>query len=345
MRPVLFAGALLLSGISFVRAQDPDAATLDKLSAGTPDEQRQALDLVLARPDGIGSVELFQASAVAYQLGRIEDSGFLLYAAQLRARVDLDRFPPKGEGGDSPAALIGALSMQIGQAVNPALMRDPRLFGSALTRLRAWDPVAPAPYDPGWEHGPEKPAAEAKADAERLKRGMLGPAQDMARLLETPEYFEAFRALQDFNLDTTGEAKKPERIAAARAAERTMAEIEKRLGLAGLYTRAVPSGAPAREAGREAATPRRVGGTIALPRRLKFVQPQVPRDLPPDVPRTVILELTVDERGRVSEATVLRGHPAVDQTIAQALRLWVYEPTLENGVPVPVIFPVTVKMR
>jgi hypothetical protein len=42
---------------------------------------------------------------------------------------------------------------------------------------------------------------------------------------------------------------------------------------------------------------------------------------------------------------VLRGHPAVDRPIAEALRQWVYAPTLENGIPVPVIFPVTVKMR
>ena len=166
----------------------------------------------------------------------------------------------------------------------------------------------------------------------------------MVRLLETPEYFEAFRTLQDFNLDTTGDAKKPERIAAARAAERKMADIEKRMGIAGLYTRAA---APTPGATRAVTTiePRRAGGSIPLPRRLSFVQPKVPRNLPSDVPRTVLLDLTVDERGRVVEATVLRGHPAVDASIAEALRQWVYLPTLENGVPVPVIFPVTVEMR
>lgn len=352
MRTVLLAGALLAAGIASAQAP-PVADVAEKLSSGTPDEQRQALDLVLARPQAVASVDLFQASAAAYQLGRIEDSGFLLYAAQLRARVDLDRFPPKGKGGDSPAALIGTLSMQIGQAVNPALMRDPRVFGGALARLRAWDPLAPAGYDPGWEHAPAKPDAAARAAADRMKREMLEPAEGMARLLATPEYLQAFRTLQDFNLDTAGESKKPERIAAAKAAERTMAEIEQRLGIAGLYTRPVAPGGPAAKGAPAAkparavtrSEPRRVGGSIARPERLRFVQPKVPANLPADVPRTVILELTVDEGGRVVGAAVLRGHPAVDRPIAEAVSQWIYAPTLVNGVPIPVVFPVTVNLR
>jgi TonB family protein len=338
MRTLLLAGALLASAVA--SAQAPDVS--ERLERGTPDEQRRALEVVLAKPEAVACVDLFQASAVAYQLGRIEDSGFLLYAAQLRARVDLERFPPRDRGADGPETLIGSLSMSIGQAVNPALMRNPGAFEGALARLRAWDPIAPPDYDPGWDHGQVKPAEEVKAIADRLKREILQPAESMARLLATPEYFEAFKTLQDFNLDTTGDARKPERIAAARAAERKMAQIEQTLGIPGLYSRPVAPAAPARTTG---AVPRRVGGAIAPPRRLRYVQPKVPPDLPPDVPRTVVLELTIDERGRVSDATGLRGHPAVDRSLAEALRQWVYAPTLENGVPVPVTFPVTVKIR
>ncbi len=342
-RALLVAAAL--AGPAIAAAQRADDVA-EKLSSGTPAEQAQALDAVLARPEGVASFDLFQAAAVAYQVGRLEDAGFLLYAAQLRARVDLDRFPPREQGGDSPEALIAGLSMPIGEAVNPALMRNPRAFEGAIGRVRAWDPVAPEGYDPGWDHGPAKPAQEAKTAAERLKREMLLPAEGMVRLLARPEYFEAFKTLQDFNRDTSPDAKKPERVAAAKAAERTMAEIEKRLGIAGLYTRVVaPAATPKPSRAVTMIEPRRVGGAIAQPKRLNFVQPRVPSNLPADVPRTVILELTVDERGRVVEASVLRGHPAVDKPIAEALRQWVYAPTLENGIPVPVIFPVTVKMR
>ena len=346
MRAILLAGALLVPAA--LGAQAPDVS--ETLSSGTPDEQRKALDAILARPASSPSVDMFLASAVALQLGRVEDAGFLLYAAQVRARVDLDRFPPKGQGGDSPGVLIGALSMQVGQAVNPALMRDPKAFASAIARLRAWDAVAPDPYDPGWEHAKAKPLAQARASAETMKGDALQPAENMVRLLGTPEYFEAFKVLQDFNLNPSTGQPPPDRIASARKAEQTMAAIEQRLGIPGLFSaQGVPpsrmNAAPAPPATTPARQPRRVGGAIAEPKRLRFVPPTVPRDLPADVPRTVILELTVDERGRVVDATVLRGHPSVDRAVAEALRQWVYEPALEFGKPVPVIFTVTVNLR
>jgi TonB family protein len=342
--------ALLLAGTASAQGA---AALSDRLASGTPDAQKAALEEVLARPAATASIDLFLASAVALQQGRVEDAGFLLYAAQLRARVDLDRFPPKGKGGDSPETLIAALSMQVGQAVNPALMREPKAFGQAVARLRAWDAIGPAAYDPGWEHGPAKPAAQVKAVADRLKQETLEPAENMVKLLGTPEYLEAFKTLQDFNLDPSAGEPSAEKIAAAQKAERTMAEIEKRLGIPGFAAAAGAaegSGAPPPPADTPAASrasqpAKRVGGAIAEPKRVKFVAPSVPPDLPKEVPRTVILELTVDETGRVRDASVLRGHPAVDRAVAQAVSQWVYEPALEYGKPVPVIFTVTVNLN
>lgn len=338
-------------------APAPAAALSDRLASGTPDTQKKALDEVLARPAATASIDLFLASAVALQQGRVEDAGFLLYAAQLRARVDLDRFPPKSKGGDGPETLIAALSMQVGQAVNPALMREPKAFGDAVARLRAWDAIGPSAYDPGWEHGPAKPPAQAKAVADRLKQETLEPAENMVKLLGTPEYLEAFKTLQDFNLDPSAGEPSAEKIAAAQKAERTMAEIEKRLGIPGFAAAAgaaegsggatpgAPPPAATTTAPRASQPAKRVGGAIAEPKRVKFVAPAVPPDLPKEVPRTVILELTVDEQGRVRDASVLRGHPAVDRAVAQAVSQWVYEPALEYGKPVPVIFTVTVNLN
>jgi len=224
-------------------------------------------------------------------------------------------------------------------------MRDPQVFRAVLERLRAWNPQNAKGYDPGW--GFHRSPAPATVDAETAKREYLAPAEGMARLLETPEYFEAFRTVRDFNLDTSGDSQKPPRVAAARQAQQTMAAIEKRLGIPGLYSRSRTPAPLAASAPPAPPTqpPRRVGGAIAEPKRVRFVQPTVPADLPSDVPRTVILELTVDERGRVVDANVLRGHPAVDRAVAEALSQWVYEPALEYGQPVPVIFTVTVNLR
>jgi len=43
---------------------------------------------------------------------------------------------------------------------------------------------------------------------------------------------------------------------------------------------------------------------------------------------TVILQVTVDEEGNVSEVKVLRGHPLLDDEAVRAVRQWKYSPTL-----------------
>ena len=59
----------------------------------------------------------------------------------------------------------------------------------------------------------------------------------------------------------------------------------------------------------------------------------------------VIIEATIDPRGRVVNATVLRGVPVLDEAALDAVRKWVYTPTLLNGVPTPIIMTVTVRFR
>jgi protein TonB len=56
----------------------------------------------------------------------------------------------------------------------------------------------------------------------------------------------------------------------------------------------------------------------------------------------VIIEATIDREGRVTEARLLRSIPLLDQAALEAVRQWEYEPTLLNGVTVPVIMTVTV---
>jgi periplasmic protein TonB len=86
----------------------------------------------------------------------------------------------------------------------------------------------------------------------------------------------------------------------------------------------------------------RPGGDIREPRKI--------RDAPvvyPDIARAakieglVILEATIDERGVVTDARVLRSVPTLDQAALTALKQWRYTPTLLNGVPVRVLMTVT----
>ncbi len=62
-------------------------------------------------------------------------------------------------------------------------------------------------------------------------------------------------------------------------------------------------------------------------------------------PGTVILECSLSPQGKVTDAKILRGIPLLDQAAPEAVRQWVYTPTLLNGVPVPVIMTVTVNFK
>ena len=90
----------------------------------------------------------------------------------------------------------------------------------------------------------------------------------------------------------------------------------------------------------------RVGGQIKEPKKLKNVNPTYP-DIAKQarVQGVVILECTISPQGKVTDVKVLRGIPLLDAAAIEAVKQWVYSPTLLNGVPVPVIMTVTVNFR
>ncbi len=90
----------------------------------------------------------------------------------------------------------------------------------------------------------------------------------------------------------------------------------------------------------------RVGGQIKEPKKLRDVKPTYP-DIAKQarVQGIVILECIISPQGKVSEVKVLRGIPLLDAAAIEAVKQWVYTPTLLNGVPVPVIMTVTVNFK
>jgi len=90
----------------------------------------------------------------------------------------------------------------------------------------------------------------------------------------------------------------------------------------------------------------RVGGQIKEPKKLKNVPPVYP-DIAKQarVQGVVILECTISPQGKVTDVKVLRGIPLLDSAAIDAVKQWVYTPTLLNGVPVPVIMTVTVNFK
>ena len=92
--------------------------------------------------------------------------------------------------------------------------------------------------------------------------------------------------------------------------------------------------------------PVRVGGNVAPPRRTWNVQPEYPRMARlRRVQGMVILEVTVDRQGNVSNVEVLRPMDGLDEAAVEAVRRWRYEPTIVNGRPVSVILTETVRFE
>jgi periplasmic protein TonB len=89
--------------------------------------------------------------------------------------------------------------------------------------------------------------------------------------------------------------------------------------------------------------PVRVGGTVRTPIKTYDVSPVYPAIAQAArIQGIVIIEATLSEEGRVVNARLLRSVPLLDQAALEAVRQWVFTPTLLNGVPVPVIMTVTV---
>ena len=88
----------------------------------------------------------------------------------------------------------------------------------------------------------------------------------------------------------------------------------------------------------------RVGGNVRPPIRNKEVAPVYPAIARAGrVQGDVVIEATIDDEGKVADARVVKSVPLLDQAALDAVRQWEYQPTLLNGVPVPVVMTLTVK--
>ncbi len=98
------------------------------------------------------------------------------------------------------------------------------------------------------------------------------------------------------------------------------------------------SGSPAAQG-----APVRTEGDGAAPTRRVYVEPIYPEIAKrAGVSGVVVLEAIIDSNGNVTNVRVVRSRPLLDQAAMDAVREWKYEPTVSNGVPVPIVMTVTV---
>jgi len=90
-------------------------------------------------------------------------------------------------------------------------------------------------------------------------------------------------------------------------------------------------------------TPVRITSELRQPAKIKDVMPVYPDiAMRARIAGVVILEATIDARGKVVNLRVLRSVPLLDQAATDAVRQWEFTPTRLNGVAVPVVMTVTV---
>ena len=86
-----------------------------------------------------------------------------------------------------------------------------------------------------------------------------------------------------------------------------------------------------------------VGGNIRPPMKIKDVRPVYPTEAKESGAQgVVIIEAVIAQNGAVTAARILRSIPPLDQAALDAVKQWVFTPTLLNGNPVSVIMTVTV---
>ena len=90
--------------------------------------------------------------------------------------------------------------------------------------------------------------------------------------------------------------------------------------------------------------PIRPGGDIRPPLKVRNVAPPYPEVArAAHVQGDVVLDCTISNEGRVVDVKVLSGPILLQAAAVDAVRQWLYRPTLLNGVPVPVVMTVTVR--
>jgi TonB family protein len=321
---------------------------------GTPQARNALLDAMAADSSLVGPMQLLLASNTALRLERVEDAGFFLYAAQIRAAFDFERYDaPRNADGSNAATYLGFLNQTIGEQVNPAIMRDRARFAAAIARIERWDPTpAAGAYHPEFAGASLKlPQARWAASAAAIKEQFLtGFGRRTRTLLNDPEYYEAFAIVQDQMLHASGPPSDADRARATQALAR-MAAAEARL-FPGQPTQTpavppdaasaptTPASAPASPSS-AADAPRRVGGGVPEPKLLRRVEPAFPSGRR----GSVILEVTVGRQGKVHEVRVLRADPGLEAPAVQAVRQWIYVPVLVDGKPVSVIQTVSLSAR
>jgi len=79
-----------------------------------------------------------------------------------------------------------------------------------------------------------------------------------------------------------------------------------------------------------------------VPKQIRQVKPEYPPEAySARIQSVVIVEATTDIYGRVNRARIISGNPMFNEAALAAVRQWLYEPYIVDGVPRPIYFTVS----
>ena len=192
--------------------------------------------------------------------------------------------------------------------------------------------------------GADVEAAHAALDKAATARAGQYAAESLKAAQDAREALDAELKVQEGKWVKSYDRTRELAAAAKAAGEKAAADAA-----AGKEKADAAAAAAARERAEAAAranariAPLRVGGKVQPPKKIKDVAPVYPAAArSARIAGPVTIEITIGADGKVTDATVVRSIPLLDQAALDAVRQWEYLPALLNGVPVPVVVSVTV---
>lgn len=183
----------------------PGVAMAERVSAQSQNPTAEGCDLSVREAAVRNAEGLFVGSSICFQIGQEDDAIFLLLAAQARAMADMElalpaTLPQPDENGrvdmsNVPEPPFGVIDLYgfiygygggLGQT---EFYRDVDRTDHLFARLRAWGPVRPADYDPGWAGSREASNEAYAASIQTNVEHRIGQLTPLAVLYRDDVYF------------------------------------------------------------------------------------------------------------------------------------------------------------
>jgi len=229
----VFGALITCSSVSTAQSRSVEEGLYHQLTNENASVSGPALDHVLKQSQECSADVLYIACNVALRQKRLEDAGFFFYIAPFRAKFDKALFPPKQSGSDDPMLAYAETKAELGPALNPQIIRQPKVYARALARVKSWQPKVTEGYTPWWEYSQKTTAKEAAEAIAKDRADFMEHMGGLSKLLQDEAYFSALKTAQDYNLKLSNDKSRPSEKS-YQAAIQTMERIEKEKGIEGI---------------------------------------------------------------------------------------------------------------